>query len=349
MPATPAGSRPSSQPGGAPAARGQSGTGAPPAAQPASATATTPAGQPSGGATGPGGGQSSGAAPTPVGQTTSGTPASGSAAPSAGPAGGPAAGGTSAQPQSQRLRIFDTHLHYSQDAWGSFPVERILALLDEAGIERALISSTPDDGTLQLYEQAPDRIVPILRPYRTRDDMGRWTRDPDVLAYVEERLEKRPYRGIGEFHLSRGEARNPVTRAFVDLALQRDLFLHAHANDDAVEELLQVRPGVKVLWAHAGMSASPAVIGGLVERYPTLWVELALRSDVASGGRLDPAWEALFRRFPDRFMLGTDTWVPSRWPQVPEVAATSRAWLRQLPPDLAEQIAYGNAERLFLK
>ena len=68
-------------------------------------------------------------------------------------------------------------------------------------MRRAIVSSTPDDGTLKLYEKAPKGVVPFLRPYRTRDDMGSWPSDPGVQAYVEERLKRGIYRG-SEFHLA---------------------------------------------------------------------------------------------------------------------------------------------------
>src|SRR5215510_3588174 len=64
--------------------------------------------------------------------------------------------------QAQELPIFDAHLHYSRPDWQVFTPERILAMLDRAGVQRALISSTPDDGTPQLYAAAPQHIVPFL-------------------------------------------------------------------------------------------------------------------------------------------------------------------------------------------
>jgi Amidohydrolase len=254
---------------------------------------------------------------------------------------------TPAIAEADDFPIFDTHLHFSQDAWGLFTAQEILALMDQAGVYRALVSSTPDDGTLQLYQLAPDRIIPILRPYRTRADMTTWTRDGSVVAYVEERLEKGVYRGIGEFHLSAGEASSLAPRRFADLSAELDLYLHAHTDATGVAELLALRSDARVLWAHAGMGANPATIDALLARSPHLWVELALRTDVAPGGRLDPEWAALFARYPDRFMIGTDTWIPSRWPQLPRLMADVRIWLRQLPHDLAERIASGNAEALF--
>jgi hypothetical protein len=81
--------------------------------------------------------------------------------------------------------------------------------------------------------------------------------------------------------------------------------------------------------------------------FPHLWVELALRSDVAPGGRLDPDWRAVFLRHPERFLVGTDTWTTSRWQAVVEGMRFRRGWLAQLPRDVAEQIAYRNGERLF--
>ncbi|MBI3121398.1 MAG: amidohydrolase family protein [candidate division NC10 bacterium] len=246
----------------------------------------------------------------------------------------------------QELPIFDAHIHYSQPDWSVYPPEAALAILDRAGIRWAMVSSTPDDGTLRLFDKAPDRVVPILRPYRTRNDMGTWTGDPSILSYVESRLRRGIYRGIGEFHLAVGEAGSAVVRGFVQLATRHGIFLHAHTDDVAVEELLRLDPKVRVLWAHAGMSAGADTVGRLLDRYPNLSVELALRSDVAPGGQLDPAWQSLFLRHPERFMVGTDTWVTSQWDRLPDIQAGIRGWLRQLPREVAEQFAFKNAARL---
>jgi len=62
--------------------------------------------------------------------------------------------------QSPALPIFDTHIHYSAPDWTEYPPDRILGILQQAGIKRALVSSTPDDGTLTLYQKDPKRVVP---------------------------------------------------------------------------------------------------------------------------------------------------------------------------------------------
>ena len=86
--------------------------------------------------------------------------------------------------------------------WSSYSPDAILALFDKTGVRKAIVSSTPDDGTLRLYEKAPDRIVPALRPYRTRADMGTWTTDA---SGIEELLRRYPqvrwlwaHAGLGE-------------------------------------------------------------------------------------------------------------------------------------------------------
>lgn len=256
----------------------------------------------------------------------------------------PAAG----QGGSGPLPIFDAHIHYSRPDWDTYTPERILSMLAQAGIRRAIVSSTPDDGTLELYRRAPAGIVPFLRPYRTRGDMASWPRDAGVAAYVEQRLASGVYRGIGESHFGVDDVEAPVTKRFAELAAPRDLFMQCHVDAATIEKMAVTYPRLRLLWAHAGMSADAETVGRLLDRFPRLWVELSLRyGDVAPGGTLDPAWRALFQRHPDRFMLGTDTWTTSRWESLRATAEEAQRWLLQLPREVAEKIAYGNGERLF--
>ena len=102
---------------------------------------------------------------------------------------------------SEELPIFDAHLHYSHDAWESVPPEDVIALLRKAGVRRALVSSSGDEGQQRLYRAAPGLIIPELRPYRRRGEIGTWFRDPTVVKYLEEKLAKYRYASIGEFHL----------------------------------------------------------------------------------------------------------------------------------------------------
>ena len=244
------------------------------------------------------------------------------------------------------LPIFDAHIHYSHDAWSVVPPKEAVALLRKAGLKRALVSSSDDEGTQKLLAEAPDLIVPELRPYRRRGDVGTWAKDDDVLRYVEDLLRKHKYVAIGEFHLFGADADLPIPRRIVQLAKQHGLILHAHSDADAVDRIFRQDPGARVLWAHSGFEA-PAKVREMMRKHKNLWADLAFRSEQGSGGKVPAEWREAFMEFPERFMVGTDTFVPERWHFVPEHAAFSRAWLADLPRDLAERIAWKNAEALF--
>jgi hypothetical protein len=244
------------------------------------------------------------------------------------------------------LPIFDAHIHYSHDAVLALPPKEAVAILRKAGLKRALVSSSDDAGTQKLMAEAPDLVIPELRPYRTRGDVGTWVKDDAVLRYVEELLRKNKYVAIGEFHLFGADADLPIPRRIVQLAKQYGLLLHAHSDVDAIERIFQQDPGARVLWAHSGFE-QPAKVREMLRKHKNLWADLAFRSDQGSGGKVTPEWREVFLEFPDRFMVGTDTFVPERWHYVPEHAAFSRGWLSDLPADVAERIAWKNGETLF--
>jgi hypothetical protein len=246
--------------------------------------------------------------------------------------------------QDQRP-IVDAHIHYSHDTWEAVPPPEAVAVLRKAGVKKAFVSSSNDDGTRMLHKEAPDLIVPVLRPYRTRGEIGTWVRDPSVVPHVEERLKTLTYAGIGEFHVFGADADLPVMRRLVELAKQYRIFLHAHSDADAVERIFRQDKDARVLWAHSGFD-QPDNVRAMLAKHKMLWADLAYRNDYAPGGILDGSWKKLFLDFPDRFMVGTDTPSPERWYYVVEHAQFSRRWLSELPAEVADNIAFRNAERL---
>lgn len=247
---------------------------------------------------------------------------------------------------SDVLPIFDAHLHYSHDAWSVVPPERAVALMRQAGLRRAMVSSSDDEGTQKLHALAPDLVIPVLRPYRKRSDVSTWVRDETVITYLAERLAKYRYAAIGEFHVYGADADLPVVRRMVQMAKERNLYLHLHGDAEAVERVFKQDPEARILWAHSGFDR-PDNVRAMLDRHPKLWCDLAFRTEHASNGKVDPAWRALFVAHPTRFMLGTDTFTPERWHYVTEHASWSRVWLGDLPRELAERIAYRNGEALF--
>jgi len=248
--------------------------------------------------------------------------------------------------RAAELPIFDAHVHYSHDAWENLPPKEAIAILRKAGLVRALVSSSGDEGTQRLLAEAPTLIVPSLRPYRKRSDIGTWVRDDTVTTFLEDRLAKARYAAIGEFHLYGADAELPVPKRMVALARQHKLVLHAHSDADALERIFRQDPDARVLWAHSGFVQADAV-RAMLGKHRNLWCDLAFRSEQGGGGKVPAEWRALFTDYPDRFMVGTDTFTPERWHYIVEHAGWSRAWLGDLPPALAERIAWRNADALF--
>jgi len=246
---------------------------------------------------------------------------------------------------AQDMPLFDAHIHYSHDAWELVPPKQAVRILRDAGLRGALVSSSNDQGTQMLLAEAPDLIVPELRPYRTRADTNGWVRDDGILPYLEARLAKYRYAGIGEFHLFGEEAELPIPKRMVALARERDLLLHAHSDVEAIDRLFRQWPQARILWAHSGFER-PEKVREVLRRHPRLWCDLAYRSDHANGIKLDPAWREAFIAHPDRFMVGTDTFTPERWHYIGTHAGYSRGWLADLPLPVAERVAWRNAEAL---
>ncbi|MBX9588446.1 MAG: amidohydrolase family protein [Hyphomonadaceae bacterium] len=241
--------------------------------------------------------------------------------------------------------IVDAHIHYSDDTWSVVPPPEAIKVLRQAGVKKAFVSSSSDDGTQMLRKVAPDLIVPVLRPYRRRGEIGTWVRDPTIVPHVEARLKVNTYAGIGEFHVFGADADLPVMRRLVELAKERKIFLHAHSDADAVERIFRQDPDARVLWAHSGFD-QPDNVRAMLAKHKRLWADLAFRNDYAPSAKLDASWRQLMLDFPDRFMVGTDTPSPERWYYVVEHASFSRKWLADLPADVADNIAFRNAELL---
>lgn len=244
------------------------------------------------------------------------------------------------------IPLFGGHIHYNQDVWDVISPENAMERLRAAGIERALVSSTPTEGTERLYALDPMRIAPVLRPYRSSADRRTWFADPELIPRLKRQLETVPYRGIGEFHVFGADASTPVMAEMIELAIERSLFLHAHADEAAIVRMVEHTSDLTVIWAHAGFDVPVSRLGELLARHPRLLIELSFRNDIAPNGTLTEEWRQLFMTYPDRVLVGMDTYIASRWAELNELVNETRGWLAQLPPDVASRIAFQNAAEL---
>jgi hypothetical protein len=191
-------------------------------------------------------------------------------------------------------------------------------------------------------------------------------------------------------------ADHPLFLALADVAAQRDvpIDLHMDATDSemrtpprfAIEianpprlpetlsglgRLLTHNRRARIVWAHGASdplgAMSATTLGRLMDAHPNLFVSLRLvgpeapvmtNKALAPSGELDPDWKALLTRHPDRFTIGTDSFMVS--PAVrgsgpgltfarrneARLQATAR-FLSLLPGDLARQVGRENAIRIY--
>ncbi|WP_212758086.1 amidohydrolase family protein [Usitatibacter palustris] len=249
--------------------------------------------------------------------------------------------------------LFDAHLHYNDDAVGRYSIGTLHELFSKNGVRAILANSRPNDGTRALVEAAKAgarkdlAVVPFIRVYRDRADYGTWQRNPEILAMIVAEEKRGYYRGVGEFHVHGKDADTKVLKDIVDFAVAKGLVLHAHSDDEAIEIIFRHNPKASVIWAHTGFTTPLARVEEMLAKYPRLWGELSYRSDVAEGGALSEGWRALFLRHPDRFVVGSDTWVNERWDSYPSIMGGYRRWLGELPREVAESIAWKNGARIF--
>ena len=247
--------------------------------------------------------------------------------------------------------LFDAHVHYKEPAWGPYPVESVVALMDQNGVAMALVSSTPDEGTIKLWEFAPNRIVPELRPYHGDAGSSNWAKADGMADYLRGRLAKYPHQGIGEFHIHNLDTSDePLFREVIAMAKARDILLHVHSGAEPIRWLHSLDPEVKMIWAHAGLGEPATTVHALMAEIPGLYADTSLRESAILGygdADLDPEWKKVIFDFQDRLMVGSDTWINAQWDRYTDIMTSNRAWLSKLPREVAEKIAYKNAENLF--
>lgn len=260
--------------------------------------------------------------------------------------------------------LFDAHLHYNLEATqGPHPLPDVLARMQRSGVRAIVANSRPNDGSKALAASpltaaAGVTVVPFIRLYRDRADYDHWFHDESIHTLVQTELASGtaagPYRGIGEFHLyNSANADGPVARKLIALAEARGLTVLAHVDDVAIDKLMAHSPSrgqaLSLIWAHTGIGGVPvARVEALLSRYPRLMGELSYRPGLTcEGERLCPEWRALLLKYPTRFLIGSDTWVNQRWQYYEELMRGYRAWLGDLPPDVARRIAWDNGATLF--
>jgi hypothetical protein len=246
-------------------------------------------------------------------------------------------------------KLHDAHLHYNESVWKRLPADQAIRFLVEHNIERAVFSSTPDKGTEMLYEIAPDRVIPLTRPYRSNHDVLTWHHNPEIVEYTRQQAAKGIFRGFGEFHMwfhhLDGKSIMPE---IMQIAAEQGWVLNAHTDIKAMEKLLEMQPTVNIIWAHCGFLVPADKVQALIEKYPTAHCDMSFHEILTDeDDNLMPEWKALMEKHPDRFMVAVDTFSEGRWGELQKHTDFIQEWLAQLSPRAAKLIAHGNVSRLF--
>lgn len=109
---------------------------------------------------------------------------------------------------------------------------------------------------------------------------------------------------------------------------------------------------------------SPTQVAEFMDRHPNVYMTLskkdrtmgdfsdsekqsAIGAPLLRGAKLRPEWKALLIKYQDRLLAAVDAHMKKLWEEYPERVAVQRMTLGQLPREVAEKIAYKNAERVY--
>jgi predicted TIM-barrel fold metal-dependent hydrolase len=192
--------------------------------------------------------------------------------------------------------------------------------------------------------------------------------DPTNMAaagQLDVELARTKARVMGEVHIRQAGSkieRDPSAPAFMrilELSAQRGVPVVIHdeltaAASASLEAALAAHRAAIIVLAHAGES-KPATLERLLARNANLRIDLSgmhfqrTPSLATEKGPLDRRWKALIAKMPDRFVMGLDLWVAQLFEpaMLDRLFAWTRRVLGELPPDVAEQVAWKNAAMLY--
>lgn len=236
-------------------------------------------------------------------------------------------------------------------------------------------------------EQSPSRFIALyggeaITMLESAATSGNYTKadEEKYTTLLEREMKSGKYKGFGEIGLRHfvpkqsSEAANltipgdhPWMFIMSDIAARYNvpIDIHMEATDETIrsfERLLDHNKSTKIIWDHAGWSntgkATPQLMRQLMEKHPNLYSSIKIRAPDTPGimavsifdneFKIKYEWMALFKDYPDRFMIGSDIKLGIRADDVNQIK-NHRSVLKQLPPEILKKIERENAEEIFIK
>ena len=269
-----------------------------------------------------------------------------------------------------QISFADTHIHFNWDQKEIIDAPTVAKKLRQAGVEFAVVSSTPSALALELVKAADDLIIAIFSPYT--HELGRqdWYLHQHTVEKARAGLAQGVYHGIGEVHFMSGfkpRTDNPIFHQLMQLAMEYKVPALIHIDSGSEKKFLDIcgkYPELNLIFAHAGGNLSARHIREIVNNCTNAIIEFSARDPWRFGGltgadhRLLEDWRELIVTYPNRFITGTDpVWKVTRtqtwdqaddgWDHYDKLIDYHRSWIAELPREVQHKVAYENARRLF--
>ena len=122
------------------------------------------------------------------------------------------------------------------------------------------------------------------------------------------------------------------------------------------ERLLDYNINTQIVWAHVGSDTTgvltPTLVAELLEKHPNLIAQLRLSGapvespyNILYKGKISEEWITVLTTYPDRFILGSDTFFGNE--EEERAQKNAALFLSQLPEDVAMSIACENTVRIY--
>lgn len=266
--------------------------------------------------------------------------------------------------EPRQVRYVDAHSH----PFAAMRIDEEVAAFREAGIAGVLLM-WPDPYPLRTSaDQNPGFVIPMLSISSNKTILT-----DDTAAAFEHARDEMGFCGFGELAtrlMSNGQMSDadsisdPRRVKIYDIAEVEGTPVNMHVSlaepetVAAYERIVASHPHVPFVLNHAGLTAGPGLLQRLLTTYPNLYVELSGRltppgaeqprpqSALTADGMLKPDWQALFEKFPDRFMFGMDVNSINGVQGIGNRLAIARKAFSVLPLEVEENIAFRNIGRL---
>jgi hypothetical protein len=265
--------------------------------------------------------------------------------------------------------------------------EAVVASLERGGIRRAILSTiynVAQEKVLDLALRCPGRIIPAVRTkgymsamptQRYRQELGEQVKNPaygamaEVLLYHAAKHMVWPggSRDVPEIVV---EPDDPRVQLALGWALRKRWPFIAHIEFATIgpkreafmtkfKALLVKYPDHPFVLIHKGQLGL-ADVRQLIDAHPNIYFIVTPRSTGLVGrerqriprmfedGRILPEWSELLAQHPDRFILGFDNIEAFQWgePYLRQIRLWREA-LTDVPENVTQALAHGNAERLW--